>query len=50
MTFTFTLDAFPDYTKFDRTKKVLCAIQIVSDPTGSGDDQRKATAHDYGSE
>ena len=46
-TFTFTLDAFPDYTKFDRTKKVLCAIQIVSDPTGSGDDQRKATAHDY---
>lgn len=28
-TFTFTLDAFPDYTKFDLTKKVLAAIQVV---------------------
>ena len=30
-TFTFTMDAFPDYTKFDQTKKVLFAIQIISD-------------------
>jgi hypothetical protein len=30
-TFTFTLDAFPDYTKFDRTKKVIAAVQIVED-------------------
>jgi hypothetical protein len=30
-TFTFTMDAFPGYTYFDRTKKVLCAIQIVDD-------------------
>jgi hypothetical protein len=30
-TFTFTLDAFPDYTKFDRTKKVLAAIQIINE-------------------
>lgn len=30
-TFTFTLDAFPDYTKFDKTKKVLAAIQIIED-------------------
>lgn len=29
--FTFTLDAFPDYLKFDRTKKVLAAIQVISD-------------------
>ena len=28
-TFTFTIDAFPDYTRFDKTKKVLAAIQIV---------------------
>lgn len=28
-TFTFTMDAFPDYTRFDKTKKVLAAIQIV---------------------
>lgn len=30
-TFTFTMDAFPDYTKFDKTKKVLAALQIVED-------------------
>lgn len=28
-TFTYTMDAFPDYLKFDRTKKVLAVIQIV---------------------
>lgn len=34
-TFTFTMDAFPGYTVFDPTKKVLCVIQIVEDATGS---------------
>lgn len=29
-TFTFTLDAFPDYTRFNRRKKVLAALQIVA--------------------
>lgn len=29
-TFTFTADAFPDYTKFDTTKKVMFAIQIIA--------------------
>jgi hypothetical protein len=33
-TFTFTMDAFPDYTRFDNTKKVLAAIQIISDNVG----------------
>ena len=28
--FTFTMDAFPDYTRFDSTKKVLAAIQVVA--------------------
>ena len=28
--FTFTMDAFPDYTRFDKTKKVLAAIQIIA--------------------
>ena len=28
-TFTFTMDAFPDYTRFVRSKKVLAAIQII---------------------
>ena len=43
-TFTFTLDAFPDYTRFDKSKKVLAAIQIV-DTAGSMDLHRHATAH-----
>ena len=30
-TFTFTMDAFPDYTRFDKSKKVLAAIQIIRD-------------------
>lgn len=30
-TFTFTMDAFPGYTYFNPTRKVLCAMQIVSD-------------------
>jgi hypothetical protein len=25
------MDAFPDYTRFDRTKKVLAAIQIIAE-------------------
>ena len=34
-TFTFTIDAFPAYTKFNKSKKVLAALQIV-DPTSAG--------------
>nr|DAI41732.1 MAG TPA: hypothetical protein [Caudoviricetes sp.] len=30
MTFDFVMDAFPAYTYFDRTKKVVCDITIVS--------------------
>lgn len=30
-TFTFTMDAFPGYTIFDNSKKVLCVIQVVED-------------------
>lgn len=30
-TFTFTMDAFPGYTYFDKTHKVLCVFQIVED-------------------
>ena len=37
-TFTFTMDAFPDYTKFDQSKKVLFAVQVLSDdPTPIAD-------------
>ena len=34
-TFTFTIDAFPAYTKFNKSKKVMAALQIV-DPTEAG--------------
>ena len=30
-TFDFTMDAFPGYTYFDKTKKVLCVIQVIED-------------------
>ena len=43
-TFTFTMDAFPDYTRFNKTKKVLAAIQIV-DVAGSADLERASTDH-----
>ena len=45
-TFTFTMDAFPDYTRFDRSKKVLAAIQIIKTGSESAD-FRKATNHDF---
>lgn len=31
-TFTFTIDCFPAYTKFNKSKKVLATLQIL-DPT-----------------
>ena len=43
-TFTFTMDAFPDYTRFDRSKKVLAAIQIIKEAE-SLDLYRKSTVH-----
>ena len=47
-TFTFTIDAFPDYTRFDKTKKVLAAIQIVTEAEGAEELTRIRTAsEDY---
>ena len=43
-TFTFTMDAFPDYTRFDHSKKVLAAIQIIEDGASS-DHYRVSTDH-----
>lgn len=42
-TFTFTMDAFPDYTRFNKTKKVLAAIQIVGGTSEGADYLRPAT-------
>lgn len=45
-TFTFTIDAFPGYTRFDTTKKVLAAIQIQDTADAATIDYRSATHHD----
>ena len=37
-TFTFTMDAMPGYTVFNPSRKVLCAIQIIEDTVGAGDE------------
>jgi hypothetical protein len=42
-TFTFTIDAFPDYTRFDPTKKVLAAIQIITEAEGAEEIKRDKT-------
>lgn len=44
MTFTFTMDAFPDYTKFDKTQKVFSAIQVIQ-PAGASELVREKTVH-----
>lgn len=43
-TFTFTLDAFPDYTRFDHSKKVLAAIQVI-EYLDNEDLHRHSTVH-----
>lgn len=35
-TFTFTMDALPAYTMFNKNKKVLCAMQVVEDNVKGG--------------
>ena len=36
-TFTFTMDAFPGYTKFNHDKKVMCSIDMVGIDGAEGD-------------
>ena len=39
-TFTFTMDAFPGYTRFDKTKKVMCVMQVIgTDNTAAAEEQ-----------
>ena len=42
-TFTFTVDAMPDYTRFNKTKKVLAAIQVITEDVAGADEVRKQT-------
>ena len=44
-TFTFTMDAFPDYTRYDYSKKVLCAIQIITPEAETFTNHREFTPH-----
>lgn len=43
-TFTFTMDAFPDYTRFNKEKKVLAALQIM-EGANEGSLVRTQTVH-----
>lgn len=47
-TFDFTMDAFPDYTYFDTTKKVICVLQVLdyNKNTSSEDAHRPVMYHD----
>lgn len=47
-TFSFTMDAFPGYTAFDNTKKVLCCIQVVNDTDTSSEEVQSVMAHSDG--
>ena len=47
-TFTFTMDAFPGYTYFDNTRKVLCAIQIVDDSADASSNIKSVFPHPTG--
>jgi len=44
-TFTFTMDAFPGYTMFDNTHKVLMVMQIVDDTTAADKDTNTVMKH-----
>ena len=44
-TFTFTMDAMPGYTYFDKTKKVLCVIQVVEDAAEAGSQWKTVMGH-----
>lgn len=46
-TFTFTMDAFPDYTRFDKTKKVLAAIQVIDNGETNQNAYRDRTASSF---
>ena len=34
-TFTFTMDALPGYTYFDKTRQVMCVIQVIEDQSNA---------------
>lgn len=49
-TFTFTMDAFPDYTKYNKKTKVLAAIQIIEDGLTEVEDFTEGTSYNASTE
>ena len=49
-TFSFTMDAFPGYTYFDQTRKVLCVIQVIEDAEGKEENIHSVMGHKDGEE
>ena len=49
-TFTFTMDAFPGYTYFNKKKKILCGIQVAEDAIDSGEVSGSVFPHPTGFE
>ena len=47
-TFSFTMDAFPGYTMFDRKHKVLCVIQVVEDAEAGNAGRDSVMGHPTG--
>ena len=47
-TFSFTMDALPGYTYFNRDKKVLCAIQVVDDAPDKEENWKSVFPHSAG--
>ena len=47
-TFTFTMDAFPGYTMFDKKKKVLMVMQIVEDAVAGNEVRNSVMGHPTG--
>ena len=47
-TFTFTMDAFPGYTMFDRKKKVLMVMQVVEDAVAGNETRNSVMGHPTG--
>lgn len=45
-TFTFTMDALPAYTMFNKKKKALCAIQVIGDSISTGSTSAVTLADD----
>ena len=45
-TFTFTMDAFPDYTRWNKLKKVFASIQIIDTTNTEDTFERLSTPHD----